>query len=67
MLAFVDERRPPRPGRSAVGARQTLGVYALMVGTLQLARALSDRQLADEVLEQGVRNALALMDGDQRA
>ena len=31
-----------------------------MVGTLQLSRALADRQLADEVLERGIDNALAL-------
>ena len=40
----------------------TLGVFATMVGTLQLARALSDRELAESLLEQGVRNALALLD-----
>jgi TetR/AcrR family transcriptional regulator, transcriptional repressor for nem operon len=33
-----------------------------MVGTLQFARALADRQLSDEILEQGIRNALAVLD-----
>ncbi len=64
VLAFVDDvaaRLAPDDPQSA--RAQTLSVYALMVGTLQLARALSDRQLADEVLEQGVRNALAVLDG----
>ncbi|MCQ9179724.1 TetR/AcrR family transcriptional regulator [Streptomyces sp. IBSBF 2953] len=42
----------------------TLSAYAMMAGTLQLSRALADRQLADEVLEQGIRNALALLDID---
>ena len=32
-----------------------------MAGTLQLSRALADRQLADEVLEQGIHNAHALL------
>ena len=32
-----------------------------MVGTLQVSRALADQTLADEVLEQGIRNALALL------
>jgi hypothetical protein len=32
-----------------------------MVGTLQVSRALADRRLADEVLEQGIQNALALL------
>src|SRR5215207_3799942 len=38
---------------------KTLSVFAHMVGTLQVSRALADRQLADEVLEQGIQNALA--------
>src|ERR1043166_9404072 len=44
---------------------KTLSVFALMVGTLQLSRAMADRELADEVLEQGIQNALALF-GDER-
>jgi hypothetical protein len=40
---------------------QTLGVFALMVGTLQVSRALADQRLADKVLEQGIQNALALL------
>jgi TetR/AcrR family transcriptional regulator, transcriptional repressor for nem operon len=35
-----------------------------MVGTLQVSRALADRRLADELLEQGVENALALLAND---
>jgi TetR/AcrR family transcriptional repressor of nem operon len=46
---------------------KTLNVFALMVGTLQLSRALADRQLADEVLEQGIQNALALLDPEQQS
>jgi TetR/AcrR family transcriptional regulator, transcriptional repressor for nem operon len=46
------------PNRSRV---QTLSIYALMVGTLQVSRALADRHLADEVLEQGIQNALGLL------
>ena len=38
-----------------------LSVFALMVGTLQLSRALADRQLADEVLKEGIQNALPLL------
>ena len=40
---------------------QTLSVFALMVGTLEVSRALADQQLADEVLEQGIHTALALL------
>jgi hypothetical protein len=32
-----------------------------MVGTLQVSRALADRELADEILAQGIHNALALL------
>jgi AcrR family transcriptional regulator len=46
---------------------KTLGVFALMAGTLQLSRALADRQLADDVLEQGIQNALALLDAEQHS
>ena len=54
---------PPgwRPTTRSQCARQTLGVFALMVGTLQVSRALADQRLADEVLEQGIQNALALL------
>jgi TetR/AcrR family transcriptional regulator, transcriptional repressor for nem operon len=37
-----------------------LTVFAMMVGTVQLSRALADRQLADAVLEAGIKSALAL-------
>jgi hypothetical protein len=45
---------------------KTLSVFALMAGTLQLSRALADRQLADEVLDQGIQNALALLGAGQQ-
>jgi TetR/AcrR family transcriptional regulator, transcriptional repressor for nem operon len=45
---------------------KTLSVFALMVGTLQLSRALADRHLADQVLEQGIHNALALLGAEQQ-
>jgi TetR/AcrR family transcriptional repressor of nem operon len=44
----------------------TLSVFAMMVGTLQLSRALADRQLADAVLEHGIHNALTLLDATQQ-
>ena len=39
-----------------------LTVFGLMVGTLQLARALTDRDLSDQLLAQGVETALRLLD-----
>jgi len=46
---------------------KTLSVFALMVGTLQLSRALADRELADEVLEQSIQNALALLRAEHQS
>ena len=49
-------------------ARVTMfGVFASMVGTLQLSRAIADHQLADAVLEQGIANALSLLDAARPA
>jgi AcrR family transcriptional regulator len=44
---------------------KTLSVFAMMAGTLQLSRALADRKLADEILDQGIQNALTLLDATQ--
>jgi len=46
---------------------KTLSVFALMVGTLEVSRALADRQLADDLLEQGIDNALALLGADPQS
>src|SRR5436309_11961028 len=40
-----------------------LTVFGLMVGTLQLARALTDRDLSDRLLDQGAETALKMLDG----
>jgi TetR/AcrR family transcriptional repressor of nem operon len=47
-----------------VGAARTnaLTVFGLMVGTLQLARALTDRDLSDQLLARSVETALKLLD-----
>ena len=63
LLVYIDDiaaRLAPHDPRSA--RVKTLSVFAMMVGTLQLSRSLADRQLADEVLEQGLQNALTLLD-----
>jgi len=39
-----------------------LTVFGLMVGTLQLARALTDRDLSDRLLSQGVATTLKIVD-----
>jgi TetR/AcrR family transcriptional repressor of nem operon len=44
------------------GRVDALTVFGLMVGTLQLARTLTDRELSDRVLARGVETALELLD-----
>jgi TetR/AcrR family transcriptional repressor of nem operon len=52
------------PGDPQSARGRTLSLFALLIGTLQLSRALTDRRLADEVLERGIENALALLPGE---
>ena len=62
LLAMIDDlagllgESDPGRGRSAA-----LSVFASMVGTLQIARALSDDQLSREVLNQGIANVFLLL------
>ena len=67
LLAVIDDigarLAPDNPQSARV---QTLSVFAMMIGTLQLSRALADRQVADAVLAQGIQNVLALLGARQR-
>jgi TetR/AcrR family transcriptional regulator, transcriptional repressor for nem operon len=68
LLAVIDDiaaRLAPDDPPSA--RAKTLSVFAMMIGTLQLSRALADPQLADEILEQGIHNALALFGAEQQS
>jgi len=49
-------------GAGSPGARRkkAIAVYGMMVGTLQLARAVNDKRLSDEILEGGMSAALML-------
>jgi TetR/AcrR family transcriptional regulator, transcriptional repressor for nem operon len=63
VLALIDDiaaRMAPHDPPSV--RTKAISVYALMIGTLQLSRALADRQLADDLLEQGIRNALVVLE-----
>jgi AcrR family transcriptional regulator len=59
IVGEIAARLKPADPLSARG--KAIGLYTMMVGTLQLSRALSDRKFADEVLEQGIENALTFM------
>jgi TetR/AcrR family transcriptional repressor of nem operon len=49
-----------RSSAAAERRRRAVAIYGMMVGTLQIARAVNDRGLSDEILEGGVTAALAL-------
>jgi len=59
ILAEICSRLAPEDPDSARGT--ALALYSMMIGTMQLARALSDRKLSDAVLEEGIRSALAML------
>ena len=55
--------RPAWSRRNPDAARtHALTLFGLMVGTLQLSRALTDRDLSDQLLAQGAETALQLLD-----
>jgi TetR/AcrR family transcriptional repressor of nem operon len=55
IAARVDPKDP-------IGARlTTLSAFSLMLGTLQLARAVTDCKLSDQLLAEGIANTLTLL------
>jgi AcrR family transcriptional regulator len=55
-----------RDGSADQRRRRAIAIYGMMVGTLQIARAVNDRRLSDEILESGISAALALA-GEENA
>ena len=43
--------------------KRAIAAYSLMVGALQLARAVNDRKLSDDILESAADAALATVNG----
>jgi len=41
--------------------QKAVAIYGLMVGTLQLSRAVNDKKLSNEILQSGINQALGLM------
>jgi TetR/AcrR family transcriptional repressor of nem operon len=61
VLVVIDGLAARMAPEDPLSARvKALSLLGLMAGTLQLSRALTDRQLSDDLLEQGLRNALTL-------
>lgn len=50
------------PDDPAAARTQALGLITLLVATVQLARAVTDRRLSDDILESGIRNAQILLE-----
>jgi TetR/AcrR family transcriptional regulator, transcriptional repressor for nem operon len=60
--AILDEictRMAPQDPESARGT--ALALFTMLVGSMQLARAVSDKTLSDAVLEEGIRSARGLI------
>ena len=49
-----------RRGTAADRRRKAITIYAAMVGALQLARAVNDKELSDEILENAVAAGIAV-------
>ena len=62
LMGVIDDIASRLDPTDAEGARtDALTIFGMMIGTLQLARALTDRHLSDQLLAQGVETALKLL------
>jgi AcrR family transcriptional regulator len=52
-----------RQGSAKERRAKAINIYSTMVGALQLARAVNDRDLSDEILENAVEAAIAIANG----
>jgi TetR/AcrR family transcriptional regulator, transcriptional repressor for nem operon len=62
LMAVIDDiasRLDPTDAEAA--QTDALTIFGLMIGTMQLARALTDRDLSDQLLARGVETALQLL------
>ena len=63
LIGVIDDIASRLDATDAEAARtDALTLFGLMVGTLQLARALADRDLSDQLLARGVETAVKLLD-----
>ena len=63
LLAIADDIAVRLNPTDADAARtDALALFGMLIGTLQLARALTDRELSDQLLARGVKTALKLLD-----
>ena len=60
--ALLDVRQRLDPTGSGAARTDALMLFGMLIGTLQLARAVTDRDLSDQLLARGVETALKLLD-----
>jgi TetR/AcrR family transcriptional regulator, transcriptional repressor for nem operon len=62
LMGVIDDIASLLDPTDADAARtDALAIFGMMIGTLQLARALTDRDLSDQLLARGVETALKLL------
>jgi TetR/AcrR family transcriptional repressor of nem operon len=62
---FIELMAAQFPESSArMRRRDAIALYGMMVGTLQLARAVSNKDFSDEILESGVQAAISFINRD---
>lgn len=61
MTAIIDDLAARLGVKGAAAHRQLLSAFALMVGAVQVARAVDDPSLSDGILDQATDDALALI------
>jgi TetR/AcrR family transcriptional regulator, transcriptional repressor for nem operon len=63
LMGVIDDIASRLDPTGAEAARtDALTIFGMMIGTLQLARALTDRELSDQLLADSVETALKLLD-----
>ena len=63
LMGVIDDTAARLDPTDAEAARtDALTIFGMMIGTLQLARALTDRDLSDQLLARAVETALKLLD-----
>jgi TetR/AcrR family transcriptional regulator, transcriptional repressor for nem operon len=63
LMGVIDDIASRLDPTDAEAARtDALTIFGMMIGTLQLARALTDRDLSDQLLARGVETAVKLLD-----
>jgi TetR/AcrR family transcriptional regulator, transcriptional repressor for nem operon len=62
LMGVIDDIASRLDPTDEAARTDALTIFGMMIGTLQLARALTDRDLSDQLLARGVETALKLLD-----